>query len=60
MLRAERSQRVSEDQVFWFNQLLERSPIFPDPDAPPFGRPLPAPPSCAPGMHACYTPYFAR
>lgn len=33
ILRAERSQRVSEDQLFSFNRLLERLPIFPDPAA---------------------------
>ncbi|HEY9271075.1 type II toxin-antitoxin system VapC family toxin [Achromobacter sp.] len=30
ILRAERSQRVSESQLFSFNQLLARLPIFPD------------------------------
>lgn len=30
MLRAERSQRASAGQLFSFNQLLERLPIFPD------------------------------
>lgn len=34
ILRAERSQRVSEDQRPSFNQLLDRLPIFPDPRHP--------------------------
>lgn len=34
ILRAERSQRVSEDQRSSFNQLLDRLPIFPDPRHP--------------------------
>ncbi|QKH36064.1 type II toxin-antitoxin system VapC family toxin [Achromobacter pestifer] len=36
-LRAERSQRVSAGQLFSFNQLIERLPIFPDPAGPSSG-----------------------